>query len=86
VKDAAEGYISMEGGHKKPRAEEVSGDKACNLVPNLRRNALGGGYARKVDLKEGKIKAAWEIVERGRTNDGLPTQMELDLLIRWVER
>jgi hypothetical protein len=83
VKDAREGYIAMEGGHKKPRAEEVSGDKACGLVPDLWRD--GGRYAREVDLKKGKIKVAWEIVKGGWTNDGFPTQMELGLLVEWVK-
>jgi hypothetical protein len=45
VEDATEGDIAMEGRHKKPRAEEVSGDKACDPVPDLWRNALGGGDA-----------------------------------------
>lgn len=41
----------MKGRDKEPRAEEVSGDKACDLVPNFRWNALGGGDAYQVDLQ-----------------------------------
>lgn len=45
AEDATQGNVAMERRYKKPRAEEVTGDEACDLVPNFRRNALGGGDA-----------------------------------------
>ena len=54
MEDATEGDIAMEGRYKKPGAKEVSGYKACDPVPNLWRNTLGGRNARKADLKEGR--------------------------------
>ena len=54
AEDATEGNVPMEGRYKEPRAEEVPGYKACDLVPNFRRNALGRGDARKVSLSEGR--------------------------------
>ena len=43
AENATESDIAMERRYEKPRAEEVSGDKACNLVPNFGGKALGGG-------------------------------------------
>ena len=42
AEDATESNIAMERRYEKPRAEEVSGDEARNLVPNFRGKALGG--------------------------------------------
>jgi hypothetical protein len=48
AEDATESNVAMERGYEKPRAEEVSGDEARNLVPNFGGKALGGGDGRKV--------------------------------------
>jgi len=48
AEDATESNITMERGYEKPRAEEVSGDEARDLVPNFGGNALGGGNGREV--------------------------------------
>ena len=45
AEDATESNIAMERRYEKPRAEEVSGDEARNLVPNFGGKALGGGDA-----------------------------------------
>jgi hypothetical protein len=45
AEDATESDVAMERRYKKPRAEEIPGDEARNLVPNFRRKALGGGNA-----------------------------------------
>jgi hypothetical protein len=42
AEDATESNIAMERRYEKPRAEEVSGDEARNLVPNFGGKALGG--------------------------------------------
>jgi hypothetical protein len=54
TENATEGNVSMERRYKKPRAEEVPGDKARDLVPNFRRKALRGGNTGEVDLKRGR--------------------------------
>jgi len=50
AEDATESNIAMERRYEKPRAEEVSGDEARNMVPNFGGKALGGGDDRNVCL------------------------------------
>jgi hypothetical protein len=45
TEDATESNIAMERRYEKPRAKEVSGDEARDLVPNFGGKALGGGDA-----------------------------------------
>ena len=45
AEDATESDIAMERRYEKPRAEEISGDEARNLVPNFGGKALGCGDA-----------------------------------------
>ena len=61
AEDATEGNVAMERRYEKPRAEEVPGDKARDLVPNFRRKALGGGDAREVDLNRVGSKVRFEV-------------------------
>jgi hypothetical protein len=51
VKYATKGNIAIEGGDGEPCAKEVSGDKACDPIPDLRRNALKGGTACEMNLR-----------------------------------
>jgi hypothetical protein len=45
AEDATESNIAMERRYEKPRAEEVPGNEARNLIPNFGGKALGGWYA-----------------------------------------
>jgi len=45
TENTTEGNVAMKGRHEKPRAKEVPGYEARDLVPNLRGKALGGGNA-----------------------------------------
>jgi hypothetical protein len=86
AENTTEGNVTMEGWDKEPGAEEVPRDKARDLVPNFWRNTLRGGDSWEVDLIEGELKVVLWKNEDGRTNDGLPTQVELKLSIKRVER
>ena len=48
---ATKGNIAMEGRDGEPCTKEVSGDKACDPIPDLWRDALKGGSACEMNLR-----------------------------------